>query len=82
MTAAIIPANTGRKGDLVEIDRTLPVEKPEQIGTALAGLSAALVHRQGSDLGDEQSDQFADRPAAKTWGCPMSATLEHRSWPS
>ena len=41
MTAAIVPA--GRKApQVVEIDRNLPIERPEQIGTALAGLSAAL----------------------------------------
>ena len=60
MNAAMVPANIGRKG-LVEVDGTLPVETPEQIGTALAGLSAALVQAiDGADDISLEIDANAD----------------------
>lgn len=42
-SAALVKANTGQKAELVEINKTQPVERPEQMGAALAGLSAALI---------------------------------------
>ncbi|MFD1986818.1 hypothetical protein ACFSOZ_30765 [Mesorhizobium newzealandense] len=47
MRSAVVVAadiHVGQKSPtVVDVERTLPIENPQQVGTALAGLSAALV---------------------------------------
>lgn len=45
-TGALITTDDNGKAKmptLVDVERTLPIERPEQIGATLAGISAALV---------------------------------------
>ncbi|MER9723125.1 MULTISPECIES: hypothetical protein [unclassified Mesorhizobium] len=51
-TALVVAAEDSRQTApvIVDVSRNLPIERPEQVGAALAGLSAALVSAvEGAD---------------------------------